>query len=85
MSEYPEHDKLSAIRDQSQSIGQFLDWLLNEQGRYIASYDRRDEVLEADYRSIEDWLARYFDIDRDKLEEEKRDMLDKMRAANSER
>lgn len=85
MSEYPEHDKLTLVKEASQSIGQFLDWLLNEQGRCIASYDRHDEVLEVDYRSIEDWLARYFDIDRDKLEEEKRDMLDKLRAFNSER
>jgi len=27
MSDYPEHDKMSAIVDQSQAIGEFLDWL----------------------------------------------------------
>lgn len=27
MSNYPEHDKLSAVSDSSQAIGEFLDWL----------------------------------------------------------
>lgn len=27
MSDYPEHDKLSKIKDRSQAIGEFLEWL----------------------------------------------------------
>lgn len=27
MNEYPEHEKLRAIQDKSQAIGEFLDWL----------------------------------------------------------
>lgn len=27
MSNYPEHDKLDAVKDRSQSIGEFLSWL----------------------------------------------------------
>lgn len=28
MSDYPEHEKLKAISDKSQTIGEFLDWLM---------------------------------------------------------
>ena len=27
MSDYPEHDKLRAIADQTQAIGEFIEWL----------------------------------------------------------
>ena len=27
MSDHPEHDKLTLVRDKSQTIGEFLEWL----------------------------------------------------------
>lgn len=36
---YPEHEKLKAIKDQSQAIGEFIEWL-KSQGYYIC--ERRD-------------------------------------------
>jgi hypothetical protein len=33
MSEYPEHDKLAAVKEQSQALGEFLDFTLPRLGR----------------------------------------------------
>jgi hypothetical protein len=82
---YPEHDKLAKVTDHSQAIGEFLDWLQNERGVTLAHYDDnyiQGDVLTPIFRSIEDWLAIYFDIDRNRLEEEKREMLRLQREAN---
>lgn len=32
MNQYPEHEKLHAVVDKSQAIGQFCDWLREEKG-----------------------------------------------------
>ena len=32
MSNYPEHEKLSAVREHSQAIGEFLEWLSQAEG-----------------------------------------------------
>lgn len=87
-SERPEHDKLTAevdiktVADLSQAIGEFLDALV-QQGIYLAQMDRQswtDDRLVPAHRSIQDILARYFNIDRDAMEREKMAMLDALRA-----
>jgi hypothetical protein len=87
---YPEHEKLKAVSDTSQAIGEFLQWC-EEQGWHLAEYDSMAEslgVFSDDHQlwpirlGIEDILARYFDIDRDRLEAEKRAMLDEIRSKN---
>jgi hypothetical protein len=95
---YPEHDKLQTVKESSQAIGEFLDWLQNEQAVVLAKehqhsedcYQDGDRVcgvqrdeLAAVIAPIHCWLARYFDIDEEKLESEKRQMLDEMRSAAS--
>ena len=70
--ETSECDKLSAISDQSQSIGQFLDWLVEEYEVIIP-------------KSITDLLAEYFDIDMEKGDQEKRSILDGLRKGHNER
>lgn len=131
MSDYPEHEKLSVVKDKSQAIGEFLDWLSEQQVRlaryedaahsdaprdlivgrtpdgqpifvndetgeesqYIRSYQRRED---SDYwykpggfypinERIEAILAEYFEIDLNKIESEKRAMLDELRTANAAR
>jgi hypothetical protein len=82
---YPEHDKLAKVSTRSQAIGEFLDWLQNEQGITLANYD--DEYygghqLLSVHRSIEEWLALYFDIDRGRLEDEKQAMLNSLRTSS---
>jgi hypothetical protein len=108
MTDYPEHDKLTAISDRSQAIGEFLDWMSQEKKIIRASWldaymvwvpcDEASEYgliqnddgewgwwrhaperLHMDTTSVQDLLAEFFDIDRAKIEEEKRTMLDRLR------
>lgn len=80
--EYPEHAKLRVVSDESQAIGEFLEdspYTLCEL-RYFDEFDepRFVEVQKSTSRV----LADYFGIDMDKLEAEKRQMLERMREAN---
>lgn len=65
MSEYPEHDKLHAIHERSQAIGEFLEWL-NSEGVFLCRehehtsdcYAEGDDIwddiwITCDYRSGE--------------------------------
>lgn len=84
MNEYPEHERLHKVKDKSQIIGEFLDWL-NESGYHIAEYiDPEDEHLTPVGYTINDLLARYFDIDLDLIEKEKRQMLKEIRLTRRE-
>ena len=88
--EYPEHEKMKANKGASQCIGAFLDWLQNEKRYTICEYLDSEEIDERGYddveegylsipKSIEEFLADYFDIDLKKIEKEKRAMLDELR------
>jgi hypothetical protein len=76
MSEYPEHDKLSAVQDQSQAIGDFL----ANGGYVLCEYTDESDYPLPVQKSIQRLLAEWFDIDLDKLEREKRAMLEALRA-----
>lgn len=82
MSKYPEHEKQRAIVDKSQAIGEFLEWLPST-GIVFGKWDAegRDRMW-ATRIDIEKLLAEYFEIDLEKIEEEKRQMIDEMRAAS---
>lgn len=120
-SKYPECDKMLAVKEDSQIIGEFLDWLLNAQKKSICTqreegnngvepkwvdsetgeaveYDYTDDLNDvikinpefdswgsgyvADHIDIEKFLAGYFGINLDKVEEERREMLADMRTNN---
>jgi hypothetical protein len=81
VSDYPEHEKLKAISDRSQEIGEFLDYGLPRMGVVLAEWDDGD--LYPTHRSIEGLLAEYFDIDKAKIDDEKDAMLAAIREANS--
>lgn len=78
---YPEHTKLKAISEKSQAIGEFLDIFLPAQG--IALCEQEDGHFWPTFKSIDRLLAAYFEIDQKKIDDEKRQMLAEMRAANS--
>jgi len=73
-SQYPECEKMAAVRDKSQECGMFLDWL--EENEYV-------EV--ETHKSREELLAEFYDIDLRKVEEERRVMLDAIRDANGKK
>jgi hypothetical protein len=70
---YPEHGKLAQVSEQSQAIGEFLDF-----GRWTLCRwnEKRHEYLPL---KIEDALAEWFGIDQEALDREKREMLEAIR------
>ena len=38
MTSYPEHEKMKAVKDKSQTIGEFLDWLKDTKKVFLAHY-----------------------------------------------
>ena len=103
--EYPEHEKLAKIKEQSQAIGEFLEWLeskhrsickwqegITEADRIIDAFatahgkgnpDINEEPERGWFpicQSIEKTLAEFFNIDLNKLEQEKRQILEEIRA-----
>lgn len=73
MSSYPEHDKLSEVKERSQACGEFLDWL-REQGYWLCRLDDHDCFYQA-HVPTQNLLAEYFQINQAALETEKRAML----------
>ena len=84
--QYPEHEKLKAISDKSQTIGEFLEWLSTEKGILLGEWGgATGHTMYPTQRSKVALLAEYFEIYQDRLESEKRAMLDTVRAAHMER
>lgn len=77
VSSYPEHDKVKTIQHLSQSIYDFLVWAEERHKWELGEYGR--EKMCPVYVSKQDILAEYFEIDLKRLEDEKRQMLDKIR------
>lgn len=79
MSDYPEHLKLKAVQDQSQRIGDFIEWL-GENDMAVCAFDPKPNYdnYTPTREPITKLLGRFFEIDLDKLEDEKRAMIDEM-------
>lgn len=98
--DYPEHERMHKIKDKSQAIGEFLEWLGGQHmavcQRHEHSHDNGcyekgklecglyDDTYYPIFESIEKILARHFDIDLDKIEAEKQAMLASLRGAANE-
>jgi hypothetical protein len=80
---YPEHEKLGKIKDQSQAVGEFLEWASSGIRDYrICEFDRSLDRWFPIMISTEKLLAEFFGINLDRLEKEKLAMLDELRALN---
>ena len=75
---YPEHEKLKEIQEQYQICGEFLEWL-NEEFEILSTGGGELDEYYPCHLSREKLLAQFFNIDLDKLEQEKRKMLDELR------
>lgn len=75
----PECEKLLKVSHISQSIGEFIEWLLNERGYVLAEWNENDELFPV-HPDIEKLLAEYFQIDLNKIENERRAILRALRA-----
>jgi hypothetical protein len=72
---FPEHEKLKKISEKSQCCGEFVEWLAMRGFRVTSTKRNRSFCLRRE-------LAAFFEIDEAKLEDEKRSMLDQLRAAD---
>lgn len=77
---YPEHEKLQCIKDKSEICGSFLDWLQNERNPRIqlCEFNENGEEFPC-YKRIDQLLAEYFEIDLQKLEKEKLQMIEELK------
>jgi len=86
-NKYHECEKLYAVNDESQKLGEFLDWLKR---KYYLCEFFEDYIPELDEnyspagyypirKSINQILAEYFKIDLGKIEKERRQILDELR------
>lgn len=73
----PTLDAMCACNGESQAIGNFVEWL-HENKMYIAKYGNNTQLFEID-ESIEQLLARYFEIDLRAAESERRAILQSLR------
>lgn len=91
----PELDKMSAVRDKSQAIGEFLEWLSGEHKIQLMKepvdkcedcYDCEDcgtvRMIYANF-NMERMLADFFEIDLNKCEQERSALLDAIREDNN--
>jgi len=85
---YPEHEKLEAVREHSQAIGEFFDWLMNDRpGGKVFMCERHpkneiDNIWVPITGGAEKLIAEYYDIDEKRLEAEKRAILAAQKVAN---
>lgn len=76
---YPECEKLAEVSKDSQIIGQFLDEM-KYAGKELCTFDDSEEQWMPVRGTIESILAEYFGIDMNKVEEERRAILDDIRS-----
>lgn len=86
MTNYPEHEKLEKVKEETQAIGQFLEWLNSKKKIILGSYFKDADNLNTDLQEMrmiyvqhEKLIAEFYGIDLDKLEQEKRDILKSIR------
>lgn len=81
-----ELDRLVAVSDESQRLGEFLDWL-EEQGYHICTYTEpsvdEEEFFYPIGTNFEKLLAQHYGIDLDKVERERRAVLEYIRDKQS--
>ena len=76
MADYPEIAKMAAVREESQVCGNFLSWLEEEGFSVCERGEGRNREHVPVRMSVEELLARYFEIDLRKVEAEKHAMIE---------
>jgi hypothetical protein len=78
-NKYPECEKMSSVKDKSQVIGEFLEWAKQTQEFCMCVYSGYSKEYIPISMTTEILLAKFFDIDLEKAEKEKRQMLEELR------
>ena len=81
----PTLDKIAEVRDQCQIIGEFLEWL-HDKGISLCELNKTkgwsSETYERIDKSTDSLLYEYFEIDENAAEQERIDLLNKIREMN---
>lgn len=81
---YTECEKMKEVQEDSQKIGEFLDWLQNDKQVILSRYyddvecehcEESTEQLLSIRLGVEELLSEYYEIDLNKVEEERQHML----------
>lgn len=96
--EYSEHIKLHAIADKSQACGEFMDWLAEQGWTLCEYHSHKECARDKDgfgwdcglssnelvpiHVPLVKLLAMFFEIDQDRIEAEKRQMLAVLRGTD---
>lgn len=73
---FPEHEKLTKVKERSQAIGEFLAWATSDKGfsfgREVSADPDDDPFFQvAGEQTVQDLLGEFFGIDRARLDKEK--------------
>lgn len=77
---YPELAKLSAVHEESNTIGAFLDDGLREQEIVLATYNKHGRLMPC-HKTIERILADHYGIDLAKVDAERMELLENVRSS----
>jgi hypothetical protein len=77
---YPECEKLAEASKKSSALQDFIEWLEHEKGVKLFRYQGNRKTH---FSLNEEIFADYFKIDLDKVENERRAILDTLRSANA--
>ena len=76
--------KMSKIKDTSQKIGEFLEWIGHREPKlFLCELDQDAEQYWPSYPDIEKLLAEFYEIDLNEVEKERRQILDAIREENN--
>lgn len=77
MSDTPELNRMLATQGEAQEIGEFLEWCAETQNIFLVEedYDPEGRRILFSRVSTEKILAKYFGIDLEKVERERREIL----------
>lgn len=86
-TKYPELEKKAEVMDDARAIGAFIDWLRDDKDVVLAH--RPTEVGTGVYyryyhHDMRQLLAEFFDIDLQKMEEEKLALIEECRRAHAQ-
>jgi hypothetical protein len=86
VEKYPEHAKLHAVRADCETIGQFIEWLRDNGITLCETYNRPHSRRDGEYlptpKTIPTLLAERFGIDQNRIEAEKRQIIQELRELN---
>jgi len=82
----PMLDKMLSVKDKSQCIGEFIEWLgCREPKLYLCEVDQDAEQFYPSFPGIEKLLAEFFEIDLEEADRERLQILNAIRSQNDKK